>query len=91
MKKSTVEYTEASPAVAEAISISAPFSKGEEMELLGPPGTIGHCNSGKVRISILLDRSSIDFYKQQAARNHTHYQTMINGVLKNYAARYAQA
>ena len=41
-----------------------------------------------VRITILLKKSSVDFFKKQAHRYHTKYQKMMREVLDRYATRH---
>jgi hypothetical protein len=45
----------------------------------------------KVKITIALSRSSIDFFKQAAKENKTQYQKMIRGILDYYASRFIKA
>ncbi len=40
------------------------------------------------KITICLTKSSIDFFKNEAAKYHTHYQTMIRALIDQYASRY---
>ena len=41
------------------------------------------------KITINLTTSSIAFFKKQAKKHHTHYQTMIKALVDQYASRYA--
>jgi len=41
-----------------------------------------------VKVTISLSRSSVDFFKREARRNHTAYQKMIRRLLDVYASRY---
>ena len=41
-----------------------------------------------IKITISLSKSSIDFFKSQAQRQHTSYQKMIRRVIDHYASRY---
>jgi predicted DNA binding CopG/RHH family protein len=41
-----------------------------------------------VKVTIGLSRSSVDFFKREASRNHTAYQKMIRRLLDVYASRY---
>ena len=41
-----------------------------------------------VKVTIGLSRSSVDFFKREARRNHTAYQKMIRRLLDVYASRY---
>jgi len=39
-----------------------------------------------VKVTLQLTRSSVDFFKQEAALHHTPYQRMIRRLLDEYAA-----
>ncbi len=41
-----------------------------------------------VKITLALNRSSIEFFKKQAKKNHTQYQKMIRSLLDHYAMRF---
>ena len=43
----------------------------------------------KTKITISLTKSSIDFFKNEAAKHHTHYQTMIRALIDQYTSIYA--
>ncbi|MFI5334428.1 MAG: hypothetical protein ACHQT8_04595 [Chlamydiales bacterium] len=40
------------------------------------------------KITISLTRSSINFFKSEAAKYHTNYQTMIRALIDKYAGHY---
>lgn len=40
------------------------------------------------KITLSLTKSSVDFFKNIAARHHTQYQTMIRALIDQYASRY---
>jgi predicted DNA binding CopG/RHH family protein len=42
------------------------------------------------KITISLKKSSIDFFKRQAARYHTKYQRMIRELVDRYALQYSK-
>ena len=42
----------------------------------------------KVKITITLNRGSIEFFKKHAKENNVKYQTMINEVLDKYVQKY---
>ena len=42
----------------------------------------------QVKVTIGLSKSSIDFFKKQAKRNHTQYQKMIRRLLDVYVAQH---
>jgi predicted DNA binding CopG/RHH family protein len=41
-----------------------------------------------VKITLSLKKSSVDFFKSEAEKNHTQYQKMIRELLDIYASRY---
>lgn len=41
-----------------------------------------------VKVTISLNRSSIEFFKRQAERYHTKYQKMIRQLLDRYVSQY---
>ena len=43
----------------------------------------------KLKVTILLDRSSVDFFKSHARRMGTKYQQMMREVLRRYALHHA--
>lgn len=40
------------------------------------------------KITLSLTKSSIEFFKSEAAKNHTHYQKMIRALIDQYASHY---
>lgn len=40
------------------------------------------------KITIALTKSSIDFFKNEAAKHHTHYQVMIRALIDQYTSHY---
>lgn len=42
------------------------------------------------KITISLTKSSINFFKHEAAKHHTHYQTMIRALIDQYTSHYIQ-
>jgi len=43
-----------------------------------------------VKVTLVLSKSSVDFFKHLAEENHTHYQKMIRVLLDNYVNYYAE-
>lgn len=41
-----------------------------------------------VKVTIALTKSSLDFFKREARKNHTKYQKMIRELVDQYARRY---
>lgn len=44
--------------------------------------------SKKEKITIAIDKDSLDLYKQYAKKHNAKYQTMINGVVSSYAEKF---
>ena len=42
----------------------------------------------QIKVTIGLSKSSVDFFKKQAKRNHTQYQKMIRRLLYVYVAQH---
>lgn len=42
-----------------------------------------------IKITIALNRTSVEFFKQEAKKNKAKYQKMIRNLLDSYAAKYA--
>ena len=42
-----------------------------------------------VKVTISLTKDSVDFFKYEAERRDTHYQTMIRRLLDEYSQRFA--
>jgi uncharacterized protein (DUF4415 family) len=42
----------------------------------------------KEKITIAIDKSSLDLFRQYANKHNAKYQTMINGVLGSYADKF---
>jgi len=45
----------------------------------------------KVKITISLNKSSVDFFKKVAEKQHTSYQRMIRKVIDWYASHYKES
>jgi predicted DNA binding CopG/RHH family protein len=67
-----------------------PIGKLTEVENFLPPPHELVFPEQTVKITIALNRSSIEFFKAQAKKHGAKYQKMIRVVLDQYAARYAQ-
>jgi uncharacterized protein (DUF4415 family) len=79
-------YTDAPSDVDEAFERSIEISA----DFLPSPEVLAKAATKKT-ISIRIDRTSIDFFKKAAARNGTHYQTMINDLLGEYVTKQREA
>ena len=76
MKKKAVRYTDESIGEVEIIGDFLP--KPEDLIL----------KEETVKITLSLNKSSIDFFKRQAKRHHSKYQKMIRSLLDQYANHY---
>jgi predicted DNA binding CopG/RHH family protein len=69
-------------------NISKNITEGEIMpDFLPPPEQLVK-REPKVKITITLNSTSVDFFKKYAEKNKVKYQTMINEVLDLYAKKY---
>ncbi|MES2971173.1 MAG: BrnA antitoxin family protein [Patescibacteria group bacterium] len=78
----TINYTDA-PADIEAaldnVTITSDFLPSPD-ELIR--------KTEKEKITIAIDKHSLDLYKRYAKKHNAKYQTMINGVLGSYADKF---
>lgn len=56
-------------------------------DFLPPPSEIV-LPEQNIKVTILLNKASVEFFKKEAAKNHTKYQRMIRAVLDKYAQRH---
>ena len=77
-------YTDAPDDINEALEHSVPI----EDFLPSPEEFILRAKKEKITISI--DKHSLDFYKAYAKKHNAKYQTMINDVLGSYADKHSQ-
>lgn len=56
-------------------------------DLLPPPAELVR-KSEKEKITIAVDKRSLEKYRRYAKQHNAKYQTMINGVLHSYAEKY---
>lgn len=54
---------------------------------LPPPSDLVY-REDQVKVTIGLSRTSVDFFKEEARRNHTQYQKMIRRLLDLYVAQH---
>ena len=92
MKKGTeVEYTDAPPDVEAAFdAMEAAIEQGEDpfVDVLPPPEQLV-LKRPKQKVTLMLDKSSVEFFKRSAGENGVKYQTMINNLLENYVKKYS--
>ncbi len=83
MRKKTM-YADAPAEIAEGIA------RGEIVaDFLPPPDELVR-KEPRVKITISLNKRSVDFFKRYAKKNNVRYQTMINEVLDRYARRFGE-
>jgi len=75
-------YTDAPADIAQALQDAMPM----EDFLPSPDKLI--LKTEKEKITIAIDKQSLDAYKRYAKKNNAKYQTMINGVVSSYADKY---
>lgn len=56
-------------------------------DFLPPPEELAFKEEG-VKVTMILSKSSVEFFKRTAKKYHTPYQTMIRRLIDLYAARY---
>ena len=65
-----------------------PYGKLVEVKDFLPPPEEIIFPERSAKITIALTKSTIEFFKRQAAKHHTKYQKMIRELLDKYAALY---
>jgi len=58
-------------------------------DFLPPPAELA-VPGETTKITIALNKSSVEFFRRQAIRHHTKYQRMIRELLDRYAMQYAR-
>ena len=79
---SNVNYTSAPEEVRK--SLESPVFVND---LLPPPEEFVR-KAKKEKITIAIDKDSLELYKRYATKHHAKYQAMINGVLSSYADKF---
>jgi predicted DNA binding CopG/RHH family protein len=57
-------------------------------DFLPPPDQLAFREEG-VKVTLALSKKSVDFFKSEAAKNHTQYQRMIRHLIDAYVESYA--
>ncbi len=58
-------------------------------DFLPPPDQLVFPDEGMLKVTIVLKKTSVEFFKEKARQHHTKYQRMIREVLDRYARQYA--
>lgn len=82
MSNSNIKYTSAPADIAQALQDAIPI----EDFLPSPDQLI--LKAEKEKITIAIDKRSLELFKQYADKHDAKYQTMINGVVSSYADKY---
>ena len=59
-------------------------------DFLPPPEALA-LKEDTVKVTIALSKTTIEFFKEQAEKNHTQYQKMIRQLLDMYTRRFAMS
>lgn len=78
----TVNYTDAPSDIEQSLEEAIEIS-----DFLPSPDELVR-KTEKEKITIAIDKHSLDLYKQYAKKHNAKYQTMINGVLGSYADKF---
>lgn len=79
----TINYTDAPADIEQALDSATIVS-----DLLPSPAELVSRRVEKEKITISVDKRSLDLFKQYAKKHNTKYQPMINGVLSSYADKF---
>ncbi|WII71808.1 hypothetical protein QJS83_15190 [Bdellovibrio sp. 22V] len=67
----------------------APIGKVEKMEDFLPPPEVLFATDDKVKITIEIEGTTLDFFRTQAEKTGNKYQRLMREVLKQYAKKYS--
>jgi uncharacterized protein (DUF4415 family) len=79
---SNINYSDAPDDIEQALAGAVPAN-----DLLPSPAELVR-KTEKEKITIAVDKRSLEKYRRYAKQHNAKYQTMINGVLDFYADRY---
>ena len=57
-------------------------------DFLPPPEALAFREEG-VKVTLALSKKSVDFFKLEAGKHHTHYQRMIRKLIDSYVDAYS--
>ena len=78
----SVKYTDAPADIDQALESAMTID-----DVLPTPSELVR-KTEKEKITIAIDKNSLDLFKQYANNHNAKYQTMINGVLSSYADKF---
>ncbi|MBU0709150.1 MAG: CopG family transcriptional regulator [Candidatus Omnitrophica bacterium] len=73
------------------VNSDMPIGKLSKVEDFLPPPAELAVPEETTKITIALNKSSVEFFRRQANRHHTKYQRMIRELLDKYAMQYARS
>lgn len=82
MSNNNISYTDASDDIRKSLE-NAEITE----DFLPAPQDLVR-KTEKEKITIAIDKQSLDAYKKYAKKHDAKYQTMINGILSSYADKY---
>jgi hypothetical protein len=77
-----INYTDAPTDIAETLESAIAID-----DFLPSPDQLV-LKTEKEKITIAIDKRSLDLFKQYAEKHNAKYQTMINGVVSSYAEKF---
>ena len=69
--------------------VNKPIGKMTRIDDFLPPPEDLVIPQETMKVTLLLSKASIDFFKHQAKQHHTKYQRMIRQLVDRYAMRYS--
>jgi len=69
--------------------IDKPIGKMKRVDDLLPPPEELVLPERTVKVTIMLNEASVDFFKRAANKHHTKYQKLIRALLDKYAEKYS--
>lgn len=82
MTSNNIKYTDAPTEIERALESATRME-----DFLPSPDQLIH-KTEKEKITIAIDKRSLELFKQYAKKHNAKYQTMINGVLGSYADKF---
>lgn len=70
-------------------SFEAPVGKTTRVDDFLPPPEVLFASDDRVKITIEIEGTTLDFFKDQAMRTGSKYQRLMRQVLKQYAKKYS--
>ncbi|MCL2402809.1 MAG: BrnA antitoxin family protein [Coriobacteriia bacterium] len=86
--KKEIKYTDAPPEVD--VALKAAIESGERIHDLIPSPEQLVKKVEKQKVTIVLKKNTVDFFKQVANENGVKYQTMINSLLDSYVENHSK-